>query len=330
LILSIGLSAAFLYLAFRGTDPGEILRSMRDVHYEWLLLSFGALLASHALRAYRWRILLAPMKEGIGFRNLFSSVILGYFFNNLLPRAGELARPYTIGRLEKISGSGALGTVVMERILDTVAFLTLVFGTPLVYSGPLLESFPWLRSGGIILAAVTVPFLLLLVALMFRRDWTDRIFAVISRVLPARFSERLRVTMHAFLDGFEFVRRPAAAFRILVMTAGIWYLYMLMTYLSFFAFDLEARLGWGAAWVTLAISSIGVAIPTPGGTGTYHAFASQTLTQLFGVDATTALSFATATHAIGYIGVTLLGLWFFLKDHLSFSEAVRGGQGEEN
>jgi hypothetical protein len=73
-----------------------------------------------------------------------------------------------------------------------------------------------------------------------------------------------------------------------------------------------------------------VAIPTPGSTGTYHAFASQTLTRLFGVDATTALSFATATHAIGFIGITLLGLWFFLKDHLSFSEAVRGGKGEES
>jgi glycosyltransferase 2 family protein len=113
------------------------------------------------------------------------------------------------------------------------------------------------------------------------------------------------------------------------MTAGIWGLYMLMTFVAFRAFGLEDRLGWGAAWVTLAISSIGVAIPTPGSTGTYHAFASQTLTQLFGVDATTALSFATATHAIGFVGVTLIGLWFFVKDHLSFSEAVRGGPEKE-
>ena len=180
-----------------------------------------------------------------------------------------------------------------------------------------------------ILAGVTIPLLLLLVLLMFQRGWTDRLLGVFARLLPARAAGRIRSIAHAFLDGFEFIRRPAAAIRILVMTAGIWGLYMVMVYTSFFAFGLNERLDFGAAWVVLAISSIGVAIPTPGSAGTYHAFTSQTLTRLFGVDSTLALSFATATHAVGYVGVTLIGLWFFLRDHLSFSDVVRGPAEEE-
>ncbi len=95
-----------------------------------------------------------------------------------------------------------------------------------------------------------------------------------------------------------------------------------MTYAAFFAFGLQGQVGLSGALVVLAISSIGISLPTPGGTGTYHAFTSQSLTRLFAVDATTALSYATVTHAVGFIGVTLIGLYYFLRDQIRVGEAV--------
>ena len=86
-ILSALLSLVFLYLAFRGTDFSQILRSLEDANYAWLGVSFVCLLLSHAVRAYRWRFLLDPIKPSIGFRNLFSGVVIGYLLNNVLPRA---------------------------------------------------------------------------------------------------------------------------------------------------------------------------------------------------------------------------------------------------
>ncbi len=329
LAVSIAVAGIFLVLAFRGTDLRSIGNALQRANYWWLLLSFGILLASHVVRAWRWGVLLAPMKEGIGLRNLFSGVIIGYFVNNLLPRAGEIARPYAIGKLERISGSAALGTVVVERFMDTMSFLFLVFAAPLVYRGPLLESFPWLRSGSLILLLVTLLFFSLLIVLMVRRDWTDRVMGMVSRFLPRRLGLRLKEVTHAFLDGFQFVRRPWMAIRILLVTGVIWWLYMAMMYTAFFAFDPEIRLNWGAAWILLAISSIGIAIPTPGGTGTYHAFTAQTLTLLFQVDSAVALSYATATHAVNFIGVTVLGLVFFLKDHMTFAETMKAGAKED-
>lgn len=323
--LSLVVAAIFLYLAFRGTDLRQIGESLGRANYWWLAVSFAVLLASHLVRAWRWGFLLAPMKEGIGLRNLFSGVIIGYFVNNLLPRAGELARPYAIGKLERISGSAALGTVVVERVLDTMTFLFLVFAAPLVYTGPLLESFPWLRNGSLILLLVTLPFFGLLVVLMIRRDWTDTVIGLVARFLPGRWGSRLKSIGHAFLDGFQFVRRPWAAARILLLTCVIWWLYMSMMYVAFYAFAPDIHPGWGAAWILLTISSIGIAIPTPGGTGTYHAFTAQTLTLLFRVEPAVALSYATATHAVNFIGVTAIGLVFFLKDHMSFAESVRTG-----
>jgi hypothetical protein len=329
LVVSLVVAAFFLYWAFRGTDLHQIGVALTRANYWWLVVSFGILIASHLVRAWRWGFLLAPMKEGIGLRNLFSGVMIGYFVNNLLPRAGEIARPYAIGKLERISGSAALGTVVVERVMDTMTFLFLVFAAPLVYSGPLLESFPWLRSGGLILLLVTLPFFVLLVVLMVRRDWTDKVLARVTRFIPRSLGWKLKGVAHAFLDGFQFVRRPWMALRILLLTGVIWGLYMTMTYVAFLAFDPEIRLGWGAAWILLAISSIGIAIPTPGGTGTYHAFTAQTLTVLFHVEPAVALSYATATHAVNFIGATIVGLAFFLRDHMTFAETMKTGVKDE-
>ena len=51
--------------------------------------------------------------------------------NNILPRAGELVRPYTIGKLEDIPKSAAFGTIVVERLIDTLSFVILVVVHPL-------------------------------------------------------------------------------------------------------------------------------------------------------------------------------------------------------
>src|SRR5512140_298699 len=116
-LLSIALMVFFLWYAFRGTDFGKLYEAIRDASYGWIAISFAILMLSHVVRAWRWRYLLEPIKPAIGLRNLFSAVMIGYFVNNLLPRAGELARPYSIGKLESIPGSAAFGTIVVERLI---------------------------------------------------------------------------------------------------------------------------------------------------------------------------------------------------------------------
>ena len=158
--------------------------------------------------------------------------------------------------------------------------------------------------------------------LMLRRDWTDKAMGIFRKVLPARIDAKLDGWVHAFLDGFLFLKHPGRFLIIFMLSIAIWGLYMVMTYAAFFAFGLEDQVGLSGAMVVLAISSIGVALPTPGGTGSYHAFTSQSLTRLFAVDPTTALSYATVTHAVGFIGVTLIGLYYFLRDQIRVGEVV--------
>lgn len=318
--ISIGITALFLYLAFRGTDFRELWASFRDVNYWWILLYFAVLMTSHFLRALRWRYMLEPVKANISIRNLFSGVMIGYMMNNVLPRAGELVRPYTLGKLENIPKSAALGTIVVERIIDTLTFVVLVVLMPVLYKGPLQEHFPWLESTGIIVSAAAGGLLALLVIMMVKRSWTDALLKLIGRVLPARIATRVEDMAHAFLDGSLFLTRPGRFLLIFVLSVMIWALYALMVYVAFIAYGLQG-LGFPAAVVILAISSIGMALPTPGGTGTYHILVSQALSQLFAVDPTVALSAATVTHATGFVGVTIIGLYYFIKDNVRVSEA---------
>jgi uncharacterized protein (TIRG00374 family) len=176
---------------------------------------------------------------------------------------------------------------------------------------------------------VTAGGLLFLVVMMMRRDWTDRfVLRPLGSLLPSRLRGRLDMQVHAFLDGFLFLKDPASFAVIFIGSVLVWFLYILMTYVAFFAFDLGA-LGMRAAVVVLTISSIGVAIPTPGGTGSYHAFTSQTLIRLFGVDQSRALGYATLTHAVGFIGVTVVGLYYFARGRFAYSIVVGGDRKEE-
>ncbi len=327
---SAALSFFFLFLAFRGTDFSEISEALRNAEYGWMAGNLVVLMLSHVVRAWRWRYLLDPIKPGIGLRNLFSSVMVGYLMNGVLPRAGEVARPYALGRLESFSKGAAFGTIVVERIIDICSFLLIILALPLLYEGPLREAFPWLERAGITAVTLTGGLLVVLVVLMIKRDWTDRLLSVSSRLLPARVGKTVVRVAHSFLDGFLFLKNPRTFLPVALLSVLIWSLYALMIYFAFIAFDLQDALGFRGAVVVLAISSIGVAIPTPGATGTYHVFASQTLIRLFSIDQAVALSFATVTHAVGLGGAVLVGLYFFVKDHLSVSEVIGKTEGESS
>ena len=117
-----------------------------------------------------------------------------------------------------------------------------------------------------------------------------------------------------------------------ILSVLIWGLYIIMMYVPFFAFGLTVKysLDLSSAMVVQAISSIGILTPTPGATGPYHYFTIQTLTKLYGVDDELARSYATVTHAINFIGVTLVGIYYFIKDRLHMAEVMKQERVQNN
>ncbi len=322
---SIFLTLFFLYIAFKDTDFPKLWEELKQANYWWALAMFPVLVLSHAFRAWRWEYLLRPVKKDIRYRNLFSALMVGYMMNNVLPRAGELVRPYAINKLEGISRSTAFGTVLMERIFDILSFMCVIALIPLVYSGPLTQAFPWLEETGIWLAAITFAFLALFAFLMVRRDIVMRLLGSVTKHLSEQKAKMVEHITHSFLDGFLFLKEPSSYIMIGLLSVIVWGLYIVMMYLPFYAFGLTEKysLDMSSAMVVQAISSIGIVIPTPGATGPYHYFTIQTLTKLYHVDDELARSYATITHAVGFIGITIIGIFYFLRDKLHMSDVMK-------
>lgn len=322
---SVMLTVLFLYFAFRGTDFENLISILSRANYWWALAMLPPFVISNLFRAWRWEYLLRPVKRGIRFRNLFSSMMVGYMMNNVLPRVGELTRPYAIGKLEGVSRSAALGTVFIERIFDILSFMVVLGLIPLFYSGPLTQIFPWLEETGMWLTMISLLFLVLFTYLMLNRQIVERLLGFFTKRLPEKKGKLVEHIAHSFLDGFLFLKEPKLYFMIGFLSVCVWFFYIVMVYIPFYAFGMveQYSLDFGSALVVQAISTVGFILPTPGGTGTYHYFTIQTLTKLYNVNEEVARSYATVTHVIGFLGTMIIGIYYFVKDKLHFGEVAK-------
>lgn len=320
--VSFAIAGAFLYLAFRNKDFGAVWRSLSQVHWYWVCYLFIGGVLSHLARAWRWQYLLVPVKNKVTLRNSFSAVMIGYMVNNFLPRVGELVRPYALGRLEAISKTAAFGTVIIERIVDIVTFFSILFAIMFVYSDSFAELFPSFASMEPLFLAGSVTAFALFVIFFFK---AGSLFSFVRKVLvflPERIRLKIDRMFDLFVSGFAISKHPGQFLMIIVSSYVIWGLYLLLMYLPFYAFNLinAQSLNLGSAAVLMVVSTVAFAFPTPSGFGTYHSFTSFALVQLYHVDGVTALSYSILTHEVGVFLTTVIGLYYFFRDHIRVAE----------
>ncbi len=331
--LSLALTVLFLYLAFRGTDFSRIWNTTRNIDLFWALMTLPCLFVSHFFRAWRWKYLLMPVKKTIAIRNCWSAMLIGYMANNVLPRAGEIVRPFSLGRLERISKSAALGSVMFERILDILSFLLILIVMLFFFHERISSAFPEFAFMGFSFSIMTFTIVLSVIEaagtgmiglLVFKRELGTRLFDLVFRFFPARVSDRLHRILNSLLDGFLSLKERGNYLKIVVLSVLTWGLYAFMMYFPLLAFAgmPPAAQTLSAALVLLGISNIGMVLPTPGNIGPYHFFVIQTLLRIYNADPGQATSYALVTHALGFISTTLVGLYYFLKDHLSLKETL--------
>jgi uncharacterized protein (TIRG00374 family) len=124
LLIGIGIGLILVWFSVRGIDFQQTLLQLKNVSLGWAALSLLFIVLMQALRSYRWGVILEPM-EKIPQMTLFAVTSVGFLAIAAIPaRIGELARPYLIAKKSSIKMSSALGTVVVERVLDSLAVLT--------------------------------------------------------------------------------------------------------------------------------------------------------------------------------------------------------------
>ena len=285
-VLSFLLAAVFLYLAFRGTNFSELWLSLKEIRYGWIILLVPVGLAGHYVRAVRWKFLLDHVKPDLSIRNLFSAVLIGYMVNNVLPRVGELVRPYVAGKLEGISKTTALGSVVIERIIDVMTFFFILLLVLSLYPDSLNAFWENADSLRPFFLGGSIVFILIFVLIFLKSESIFQLVKYIKPIIPAKYRQDMDALMESFLHGFGVATRKEKFLSIFVLSMLMWFFYGLGMYVPFFAFPEIAsmHLGFSASIILLTVSSIAFVLPAPGAFGTYHSFLKFALMKLYGVD----------------------------------------------
>jgi uncharacterized protein (TIRG00374 family) len=330
-LLSFFLTAVFLYLAFRNINLTELWHSLLGANLWWIIVLIPLGLFSHWVRALRWRYLVAPLKPNASLRNLFSAVMIGYMVNNVLPRAGELVRAYMFGRLEKMSKSATLGTIVVERILDTITFLFMLCTILFLYPNaldPFVENVESVRSYFLL---GSVGLLVLSAVLLLKSETLFGLIKFLKPLVPRRYAGQIDTIVESFLAGIGAGIGRRYLLVVSVLSLFLFGVYGLAMYAGFYSLDtiVAQKFDFGVAFVLLTITTVAYVLPAPGAMGTYHSFLTYTLSTLYGVDPVSALSFSIITHEVSYLTITFVGLGYFLKDHVHISEIAEQAVGKE-
>jgi uncharacterized protein (TIRG00374 family) len=309
----LALSALMVYLSIRGIDFQGVADGFRTIHYGYVIPALVLLFLMQVLRSFRWGLILSPLAN-IDQLSLFSVTSVGFLAIVAIPaRLGELARPYLITKKSDLKMSSALGTIIVERVLDSLTVLVIAVFVLLFTPLP-----PWLVRASVLFLLATLALLTVITLMIIKREASLRVLAPLIRKLPARFAERLNRLILHFIDGFRIMVDPALLISVTGLSLFIWLIDVLAIYLLFLAVGFQLPVT--AAFVLMIILIIGIAIPTaPGFIGNWHYFCILGLS-LFDVPRTEALTFAVIYHAISIGLVVVLGIAFLPFNRFSVAD----------
>jgi len=315
LILTIGLLAFFL----RGVDLGGVWEATRHADGRLLVVGILVTMLTYALRAIRWQYLLAPIGP-TRFSTAFRTTVIGFAASFLLPaRPGEVLRPYLLARHEGLPPTAAFATVILERLLDLVTVL-LLFGLFVVLVDPASLSgdpvmYGRVKAGGLLAAAASIVGLTVFFLLAGHPERLGAWALRIERVLPAKLARAVAGFVETFAQGLAVMRQPGRLLVSLILSFPLWLSIAAGIWVSSRAFHMT--FSYLGSFLVMTLLVVGVAMPTPGQIGGFHAMYKIAVVTFFGVEEATAVGAAIVLHAISFVPVTLLGLVFMAREGLS-------------
>jgi hypothetical protein len=319
---SIGLAVLFLYLAFADVNFGEVMEIVSHASLLWVVIFALSIMLGHYIRALRWKYILHSVKPDIKMWNLFGALMIGYGVNCVTPKLGEVTRAIMIGRYENLSRSSMFGTVIVERVIDIISMGLAVLISAFIWSSSLYEAFPWLEATLYISAiALFVILLMIYLSVKFQEKFYGYVIKLVGKI-SSNLAERLAYILEMLIQGFTTIKGTKNLLLTFITSVIILLIYALTSYFGFFMLDMQSgnNITFSMGWIVMSISAIGVVIPTPGATGSYHALAKNTLVLLFGFGEIISAAYAFLTHIISYILFILVALIMYFalnKQHSS-------------
>jgi uncharacterized protein (TIRG00374 family) len=297
--LPLLLGIVILYFLYRKTDFNELWAYIKGANWSILLFSLIFGLAGNLIRSLRWKILITPLGYRPKTSNVIYSVLGSYAVNFAIPRAGEIWRCGMLSKEEKIPFTKLIGTLIIDRLFDVVMvalFIAAAFVTNWRVFEQNREAFDlpdWMVSPVFYAGCFAVLALVVGILFIFRKN---------------KFIGRINRFFIEMGKDFAQVWRMKKKMRFIAYSFGIWICYFFYFYITFYAFDFTAGLGWAAGLFVFTVGSISMVIPSNGGLGPWQAAVVFALCAFF-VSVEQATAFATAVFAVQTLWVVACGLF---------------------
>jgi hypothetical protein len=294
-------------------DVSQLWIHFQTVNLLYILAVFVLFIYSVQVRAKRWQELLKPLIE-IPVSPLFSSTMIGYFGNNVLPfRLGELLRGYSLSKECPLKVSSIMGTIILERVLDFAGLL--IFSALFLFSYPME---PWFKTGFLIISF----FLIIAFSMMYLISQKMKVLEKYVNKLMRKSQPLLKKIFTILFDvinGFSQLGKSSNKAAITFYTVYLWIIYFACIYLVVIAVGIE--LNWQQVGLLLIATTLSISVPAaPGYLGTYHAVVIYMMVSVFDMDLAISQSLAIILHAVGFIPFVIVGAWFFAKSSIQLAE----------
>lgn len=318
-VLGLLFSAAAIGILLASMDLAATLDVLWRTDLRWLALSGGAIAAQLVLRAYRWRLILPARPDGhpIPMVRLVPVLLVGYLGNAVLPaRLGEPLRAALVHRRERVGIPEALGSVLLERIVDVATLAGLVLAAGIAIGAP-----SWIIRAAAVAAALGVGVLAVLAT------WGVAPLVALGVRHPAVARRRVLASAMQKLERLALILGGPHRRRVIGSAVMISTLAWVLEATTFWLVGRSVGLDFAPAGALLVagITVLGTAIPSaPGYLGTYD-LAAAAAAQALGVPGASALAFAVLVHATTLLPLALGGALALVSMNIRFGSLVAEG-----
>jgi hypothetical protein len=294
----------------------EVKSSFRELDLGLAAMAILPILATYLVRALRWRTLLTPMGQP-SLRNLFAATVVGFSSIFIFGRVGEVARPVMLSLRERIRPSATIATIMIERLYDSTA-VTLLFAINLIFVQQVMDN-PQLTTVRHIGFGLLIALGLGIAGLSLFRWHADSVLTVLGTNLswlPKKIYRVLVNLLRHLAEGLYVLHDVRGLLVTVGYTTLLWALVTVSFWLLVRAFGLSLPLL--SIIFVMGFSLVGSLVPTPGGSaGAFHTTTMVGLI-LLGIEQNKAASIAIAMHVVAFGSALIFGIYFFLRDGISF------------
>lgn len=318
LALATWVTVILLSWVLRDASLPLVWQILQQAKPEWIVVAWLAYLAVFWIRAWRWGTLLSARHPPGRFRSRLHASFIGFGASSVLPgHAGEFVRSGLLYRFDRVPIQAALGTILVERLLDIgVVFLLLLL--PLMWAG---ESVP-LKFGEFNLiwigAVILLIWMLLLVAASFPTQIVAQCGRISNGLRLGRFHKQITHTVDGLLSGLDALRQPRRTLFALFQTLCSWGLNAITYWAGLKALSIDAP-GMAGAIFTQSATAFTIALPSsPGYIGPFEAGIHYALS-LYQVSSEQSLACALLLRFLMYVTIPMIAALLML--HLGLTRA---------